>query len=76
MNKPQYNKEVCNQLTFDEFKEAHKSIDYFKYLTDAEWNAEYATATGGKVEYVESSTDNSEGQAEESVPKRNKRAVK
>jgi hypothetical protein len=47
--KPSYNKEACKALSFAAFKKLHENIDFFLYLNDAEWEAEYESATGKKV---------------------------
>lgn len=46
MGKPSYNMAACQKLSFEKFKEVHSWIDYFKWLTPEQWQAEYLTATG------------------------------
>jgi hypothetical protein len=46
MIKPSYTEGFWNKTSLEKFKELHKHVEYFSYLNDSEWIAEYEKATG------------------------------
>jgi len=60
MIKPSYTPGFWNNASLEEFIKAHldAKIEYFLYLSDEQWQAEYATATGYEANYVSDNTEN------------------